>query len=31
METETKAVCDVGVQETMLHGVWHAKHFGVND
>lgn len=31
VETETKVVCDVGAQETMLLGVWHAKHFGVKD
>lgn len=31
VETETKVVCDAGAQETMLHGVWPAKHFGVKD
>lgn len=31
VETETKVVCDAGAQETMLRGVWPAKHFGVKD
>lgn len=31
VETETKAVCDIGAQQAMFHGGWHAKHFWVND